>query len=160
DFEVEVACPTQDATTSATPACGDGFALSWIDAASPTTVLKASASTTGPGSSFGVPIGFAGAGIAIDLFPNQERGDQSAMPALELLSLDATRGKEEYRWMTATKSAPLLSGWRKVHIQNRDGSVTLTYNGAGGADAVTATVGKLKRGLIGLSASTGAATES
>jgi hypothetical protein len=108
--------------------CADGLAAVWLG---DTTSVPMATTGASNGSSFGVPPGLGGAGLAVDLFQNGNLGDPS-VPALEVLALDGTKTPASYHWVAQGASDPNYGNGhvRTVRLHLRGAQLTVSVDGS------------------------------
>jgi len=145
ELEVHVRCTSSSS-------CADGFAFTWLD-----TTNAALLNDGGAGHIQGIPGGVGGGAVLLDDFHNDpDATDDPAVPALEIVKIEATKSVGAYPWVVANRPASFLGAWHRLGISVRGGAVSVRYDGG---PALTATVPSVARGLVGITGGTGGETD-
>lgn len=147
DLEIFVKCTSSGS-------CADGVAFIWL---ATTSVASLSDNASSAGHIMGIPPGVAGGAIIADVFKNDAtETTDPAVPALEIVKVDATKKVGHYPWVVASKAVDFRAAWHKLSISVRGDAVSLGYDGA---PSITGMVPSAVRGLVGISAGTGGETD-
>jgi len=140
------------ATCSNTSSCGDGLAIAFL-----TELTSAEYAKAGPGAILGIPVGFAGGAVALDLAEHMDRGEKDA-PEMLVLDLNGTdQLTTPYDWVAgaSAKDDNLINdGVKRIDISMRAKVVKVRVDGT---EIVSATAPNLPpKGTFGFTAASGA----
>jgi hypothetical protein len=147
DLEVEIYVKCTSVSS-----CADGVGIAWLD-----TTSVDSLTNDNTGRTLGLPSSVSGGAVLADVFHNaaDETADP-AVPALEIVKLEATKAVGLYPWVVASIGVDFRAAWHTLTISVRGASVTVGYDGKQSFDG---TVPMVVKGLVGISAGTGGNTD-
>jgi hypothetical protein len=137
------------------PSCADGFVAAWLDT-SGAGDLGAALDNAGTGSSFGIPSGLSGGGVAIDLHQNGFPISDPYTPSLEALAIDGSMAPATYDWSKSTAQHTRLAGYtHTIGLRLRGTALTVSYDGQPAYGGAPVTVPATPSGTFGFTAATG-----